>query len=56
MLYKSFYSRKPDVVPVKVDMDSKYHYMISAKGDICSIMFNWDQIASQLWEDATCMV
>ena len=56
MLYKTFSSKKPDVVPAKEDMDAKDNYMIWAKGDICSIIFSWDQIASRLWEMAICMV
>ena len=56
MLYKILSSRKPDVVPVKEDIDSKDRHMIWAKGDICSIIFSWDQIASRLWEIAICMV
>lgn len=56
MLYNRYSSSEPDVVPVKKTMDSKAYYMISAKEDICSIVFSWDRIASRLWEDAICIV
>ena len=55
MLYK-ISSSKRNFVPAKEDMDARDDYMIWAKGYICSIIFNWDQIAFRFWEIAICMV